>query len=251
MSPEFQQPDGLDTPECWGLKLPLQSHSERRPWAKAKRALHSGPVWGARAGTARKATHHLHELAHSSSRFSFRLLPAGQQPLPQTKQWWGQTCCLPRATETTEAQTVQLPASGSRKFPHAPGGTRKGSASAFWQGPCRTEHPAFGRRDSALSLMFISYFVSLPFPDSVQLRQGTGEGSQAKLESVRGAHGRGWGWRWGWRQPALSPRKRLEQQFLQQVHTKVCLSTQPYVRAISRARQRGWITSDSPEKPTG
>lgn len=121
----------------------------------------------------KKPRDHLHELAHSSSHFSFCLLPAGLQPLPQIKQQWGQTCCLPNATETTEAQAV-LPTSGSRKFPHAPGVTRKGSGSACWQGPGIAEHLAFGRRDSAVCLMFIRYFVSLQF-SGVQLSQDTVE----------------------------------------------------------------------------
>jgi len=100
---------------------------------------------------------------HSSSRFSSRPLPAALQPLPQTKQQPGQTSCLPRATKTTEAQTVWLPASGRRKFPHAPRVIRKGSGSACWQGPRTAKHLVFGSQDSAISLVFIRQSVSLQF----------------------------------------------------------------------------------------
>lgn len=64
----------------------------------------------------------------------------------------------------------------------------KGSGSACWQGRCVTEHLAFGRRDSVVSIMFLRYFVSLHFSDGVQLRQATVEGLQAKLENIRGPH---------------------------------------------------------------
>lgn len=123
-----------------------------------------------------------HSLTHSSSHFSFHLLPAALQPLPQTKQQPGQTCCLPRATETTEAQTVHVPASGRRKFPHAPGVIRKGSGTARQQGPCAAQHLVFGSWDSAISLMFTRHFVSLHFSGGMQMGQGRVEGMQTKTE---------------------------------------------------------------------
>lgn len=98
--------------------------------------------------------HHLQALTHSLTHSLARHLTSPParflQPLPQTKQQPGQTCCLPSATETTEAQTGQLPAKREQKVSTRSRSNKEGvrecmlararhcKASNFWQrGLCR------------------------------------------------------------------------------------------------------------------
>lgn len=166
----------------------MHSHIGRRPGAGCPSSPGQGPsrqhtlALCEETGLAlpKKPLHHLQALTHSLTRHLGSPSTRFLQPLPQTKQQLGQTCCLPCTTKTTETQTVQLPASRRRKFPHAPGVIRKGSGSARQQGPCTAKHLVFGSQDSAISLMFIRHFVSLRFSGSARMGQGRVEGMQTK-----------------------------------------------------------------------